>query len=735
MPKKSPTSDAPVPFGPKYVDVRAIPVGIYGRVSTDHQVGFRFDSCEHQVLVCRDYIRRMLSHGWFEAGCFVDQAYPGANMDRPGIRALMAEIAAGKIKIVLIYKLERILRSTYEWAKFSKFLEAHGCRLLTPYDDHSDCSAAGRFKTNMLVTMSEYERANVAEKTVDKMRAQARHGMWGGGHIPFGYDYDRNMQQLRRNPTEARVVTRIFQQAAELIPLGEIADRLNSIGVRTGQRWKKDAARNRQAIGQKPFRTDVLRKVIQNPLYRGVVRFRAEEFQGQHEALVTPEVWDQANAAIAETKRKPKVRLRPLDKYANLLKGMVVCSYCGVPLFSRASGKDRLDGKLYRYYACVVAKPADEGDPCTLGSVAAQPLEDAIIGFLSHPDLGHFASESLMEIPAADVALRRKLTAELAGIDAELEKVQTRTQNCLDVIAEEGLQGIKQELTDRLAGLQAQKQPILVRRAQCRQQLTTLDEQTFNRARICHAFERLARLLPNMERERQRQLFFGLFESIQITRFRRSRDYKVNDDSEQVLKLGFRFRLSNFVEAMERDVVIDDRTVRTPAYGRRLLEIDGQIALGRKSRVKIVAPFQMEIGSEAAVAPVMIEQVKHPIHRATNWEVELERGISVRALALKENVSASLVSFHLKLLRLAPEIQIFVRELSTPAEVEFFSLRKLALLSELDRETQLTRFKTWQRRFSTITTPNAPAPLRHEFAEPPTLPDDDGGSVKGTLFA
>lgn len=704
--------------GPLQPTFTPIPIGIYGRVSTDHQVGYRFDSCEHQVQVCREYIQRMASRGWYEAGCFVDQAYSGSNMDRPGIRALMAQIAAGKIKIVLIYKLERILRSTYEWAKFSKFLEDHGCRLLTPHDDHSDVSAAGRFKTNILVTMSEYERANIAEKVVDKMRAQARRGMWSGGYIPFGYGYDRNLQQLRRNWREARIVSRIFQQAAELLPLGEIAERLNQEGYRTAQRWEKDADRNRQSVGDKPFRTDLLRKVIQNPLYRGVVRFRAEEFPGQHEALVTPEVWEQANAAIAGAKKERTPRLRPQDKYANLLKGIVVCLHCGVPLFSRASGKDRSEGKHYRYYACVVGKTLNEGVPCTLRTIAAQPLEDAIVGFLGHPELGRIASGSLGEIPAADVALRQQLTAELAGIEAELTIVQTRTQNCLDVLTEEGLQAIKPELTDRLAGLQTQKQPILVKREQYRQQLRALDEQTFNRARISHAFERLARLLPNMERERQRQLFFGLFESIQINQLKRSRDYKASGDSEQVLKLRFRIHLSNFVDAMERDVVIDDRTVRSPAYGQRLLEIEGQMALGWRGRIKIVAPFQMEIDPDADAAPVVIETVKHPIHRATKWEVELERGTSVRALALKESVSASLVSFHLKLLRLAPEIQIFVRALSTPAEVEFFSLRKLALLSEEDRETQLVRFKGWLRRFSTVTTPNAPyARLPESVAE------------------
>ena len=134
------------PVGHPQSTFTPIPVGIYARVSTDHQIGFRFDSCEHQAVVCRDYIQRMSSCGWYEAGCFVDQAYSGAHMDRPGIQALMARIAGRKIKIVLIYKLERILRSTYEWAKFSKFLEDHGCRLLTPDEDHSDDSAVGRLK-------------------------------------------------------------------------------------------------------------------------------------------------------------------------------------------------------------------------------------------------------------------------------------------------------------------------------------------------------------------------------------------------------------------------------------------------------------------------------------------------------------------------------------------------------------------------------------------------------------
>ena len=80
-----------------------VPVAIYSRVSTANQVGGRFDSCESQAAVCRDFIAKHAHDGWFEVACFSDPAYSGGSMNRPGVRALMRQIEAGEIKIVLIY--------------------------------------------------------------------------------------------------------------------------------------------------------------------------------------------------------------------------------------------------------------------------------------------------------------------------------------------------------------------------------------------------------------------------------------------------------------------------------------------------------------------------------------------------------------------------------------------------------------------------------------------------------
>ena len=101
-----------------------MPVAIYSRVSTANQLGGRFDSCESQAAVCRDYIANHANDGWFEIACFSDPAYSGVKINRPGVRALMRQIEAGEIKIVLIFKLERVLRSTDGWGPFRSFLPA-----------------------------------------------------------------------------------------------------------------------------------------------------------------------------------------------------------------------------------------------------------------------------------------------------------------------------------------------------------------------------------------------------------------------------------------------------------------------------------------------------------------------------------------------------------------------------------------------------------------------------------
>jgi len=259
----------------------SVPVAIYTRVSTDNQVGGRYDSCEYQAEACRQYIENQGHLGWREIACYTDLAYSGGSMKRPGIRALQTDISAGLIKVVIIYKLERMLRSTYEWCRFSRFLEDRDCRLVSPQEDLSDGSASGRLKTNILMSFAEYERLNVSEKTKAKMHALAQRGIWCGGVVPFGYDYDYQLQKLAPHQTEAPVVKQIYDWAANLMPLNRIGAELNRQGCQTRVRWIRRRNGHRQQIGGKPFRLDTLAMLIRNPIYKGVIRYKDQEYPGR----------------------------------------------------------------------------------------------------------------------------------------------------------------------------------------------------------------------------------------------------------------------------------------------------------------------------------------------------------------------------------------------------------------------------------------------------------------------
>jgi len=683
---------------PTAQELRTVPVAIYTRVSTDGQTGHRFDSCEHQANVCRDFINKKHSAGWFEFGHFSDEAYSGATLDRPGIRRLMQCIAAGQVRVLLIYRLERILRSISEWTRLVDFLDLHGCRLLSPTEDHSDASASGRLKTNMMMSFAEYERTNVAEKTRSKLSAQARRGLWGGGHIPYGYDYDRAHQRLKPNPVEAAILQRIFNRASELISVGQIARELARDNILSGVRWEKGENRERKRVGGKPFRTDILRKLIRNPLYRGVICHSGREYPGQHEALVSADIWERANAAIAEAKRKPKLPLRAWDKNSNLLKGILVCAVCKQPLFAKASGNDAEDGPRYRYYVCK-GTPTDttREQACYLGGVPAIRLEDLVVTFLSCIGRQDSTVDRVSDLPRLLRPKQGQLSGDLASVEQNLQALQAKIRNCTEVLAHGGIEMLRPELSEQATELSRQRQPLLVRREELRQQLQTLNGHLFDVARLKHAFERLGRVLVTLPRMELRALLVTLLERIEIREIERSNWFKILLPGDRLFRLGVWIRTEEVVSAMERGAVIDDTT---PPKRSQVIELDAEVLVGRSRRTKIIAPFRIDLDGPTLMPPPAQESPQHPICRATKWSKQIVDGTGVRAIARKERISPSLVSLHVKLLRLAPEIQGCLRDLTSGKALKHFSLRKLAALAELPHERQQVEFAVLRSQFN-----------------------------------
>jgi DNA invertase Pin-like site-specific DNA recombinase len=688
MPAISPIS-APVATG-------SLPVGIYARVSTFNQVGGRFDSCESQAVMCRDYLNKhAAAEGWHEFITLTDAAYSGANMNRPGMQALMHHIETGAVKVVLIFKLERVLRSTHEWVPFRALLRKHGCRLVSATEDISDETPSGRLKNKIVMSVNEYERDNTAEKIHLKLVEQAKRGMWTGGNVPYGYVFDAELQGLKPQLEEATVLRRIYEQAARLVPLTEIAEQINETGHRTRTRTWRSRHGIKYLVGEKRFRTDILRRLIMRPLYAGRVRMHGVEYPGQHEAIVSQDLWERANAAITQVLQPARCRLRARDKHFHVLKGIVLCGCCGRAMVPNASGKRDPSGQLYRYYTCGHAHKDRTDARCPVRHVSASALEAAVIGFLGecsqHPDvLGATSAQAQRRAEAERTPLRAKLTE----LDRTLADLTQQLRHCAQAVARGGIDFLGDELRQEAAALHQKRQTLMVEREQARQDLAACEQRSLDPERVRRSLARFGELMPTLSPEQQRDLLLLFLERVEV----RPAVKPAPDSCARHIELRLKVRVHRLIEGMEERLVIDagDRRALPAVAATRPLLLQTDVAVRQAGGVALLSPFARTLLTSKrtptprpAPAPV-----QHPLHRARAWQRRLEAEPKLKRidLAKAEGLTPGAITHCLKLLQLVPAIQERLLNLSTPAEMRRFSLNQMKALAELPPDEQLLRF-------------------------------------------
>ncbi len=678
----------------------ALAVAIYTRVSTANQVGGRFDSCESQAAVCRDFIAKHASDGWFEVACFSDPAYSGGTLDRPGIRALMRQIEAGEIKVVVIFKLERVLRSTSEWAPFRAFLKTHDCQLVSVTEDISEATPSGRLKNNIVMSVNEYERDNTAEKIRIKLNEQAKRGFWTGGQVPFGYVYDETLQGLSPHSTEAATLRRIFEMAASLTSLTTIANTLNDEGLRTRARIFNRRNGDKQNIGEKRFRSDIVRRLITRPLYAGRVRMNGKEFPGQHAALVSDDLWERANAAIRPAALPAPRRFRNRDKHFHLLKAVAFCGYCGRAMIPNASGKLDPDGKPYRYYTCGYAHKERTDAKCPVRHVSATALETAVVGFLGacsqHPDALAATTAHAKTLRQTD---RAPLRARLTALERTLANIGDQLRNCARILILGQATALDDVLREQAEALNTDKQRLLVEREQVRLELAACEEGDIETARVSQALQKFSELLPSLSPNEQRDLVMLFLERVEV----RPSSLPAGKLAAGVrlLELRLKLRVNRLVEGMAERLVIEERVQRADsAAPTRPLVLTLDVSLAPSSSavkpVTLLAPFPCELGiTRRATAPEPESPpMLHPIHRARAWRrrLDTERGLNQLKLAAEEGLSPGSITHHLKLLQLADTIQAKLLDLTKPEDVRRYGLNQMKALAELPHDEQLKRF-------------------------------------------
>ena len=176
----------------------------------------------------------MRAGAWFPDR-YDDGGLSGASLDRPALQTLLADVRAGKINIVVVYKVDRLTRSLADFAKLVELFDQHGVSFVSITQSFNTTSSMGRLTLNVLLSFAQFEREVIGERVRDKIAASKRKGIWVGGPVPLGYRcIDKKLVVV---PEEAEAVRTIFTRYLELGSMGALIAELDRQGIRTKAQW------------------------------------------------------------------------------------------------------------------------------------------------------------------------------------------------------------------------------------------------------------------------------------------------------------------------------------------------------------------------------------------------------------------------------------------------------------------------------------------------------------------
>lgn len=313
---------------------------IYTRKSTEDGLEQDFNSLDAQREACEAYIASQKHEGWvLLAKPYDDGGISGGHLDRPGVQALLADVDAGLVDQIVVYKVDRLTRSLTDFSKLVDRLDAAGASFVSVTQSFNTATSMGRLTLNMLLSFAQFEREVTAERIRDKIAASKARGLWMGGNIPFGYNKDG--RTLRINEEEAQIIRKLFQDFAEGQKVGDIAENLRRKGIRTRARVNA----NGKQTGGKPFARGHLYEILSNPIYIGKIRHKHKVHDGRHEALISDDLWERVQRRL--DKNNQGQRTGNSYRRSNLpLLGKLLCAL-GAPFVASHS---RRKGRRYDYY-------------------------------------------------------------------------------------------------------------------------------------------------------------------------------------------------------------------------------------------------------------------------------------------------------------------------------------------------------------------------------------------------
>ena len=290
----------------KPADNRVVRCAIYTRVSTDAGLDQEFNSLDAQYDASSAYICSQAHAGWtLTKKRYDDGGFSGGSTDRPAPQQLLADVAARKIHIIVVYKVDRLTRSLADFAKLVELFDAHGVSFVSVTQQFNTTTSMGRLTLNVLLSFAQFEREVTSERIRDKIAASKRKGLWVGGNVAFGHELKEG--KLVIHQAEATSVRYIFQR---YLAIGGVNLLVKDLKEQSIKSRLKQLSTGRTRAGE-PFMQGALFYMLRYRFYVGEVLFKGEILPGRQPPLLDRTLFDAVQAKLtAQWKHRTTTRLK-----------------------------------------------------------------------------------------------------------------------------------------------------------------------------------------------------------------------------------------------------------------------------------------------------------------------------------------------------------------------------------------------------------------------------------------
>ena len=504
---------------------------LYTRVSTEMQVdGYSLEAQEDHLRKAADL------HDLKVIKVFSDEGKSGKNVTgRPEYQEMMRRIQNDNedgVDYVLVYKLSRFGRNAADVLANLQIMQDYGVNLYSVEESIDSAGAAGKLMISVIAAVAEIERENIRVQTMAGREQKARDGRWNGGQAPYGYAIKDGALVI--NDTEAELIRLIYDKFLNTnLGLNGVAKWLNDNNIRK---------RTRQNGKYTRISARFVKGVIDNPVYKGMIAYgrqRTEKiagtrnefhmmkqadyglYDGQHEPIIDPDVWQAAQTKRAENAFK-RERVHSLE-HAHIVSGLLKCPVCGASMYGVVNRKRRPDGTYYAdmwYYVCKNRKIVG-GEPCGYKTHLRQDIINHQVRAVVQEALRNmdFTDEVLKTIGADGDTDR--LREDLKGLESDRRKESLKKTKLLQKLSEldpddecydamyDDLQGVLREHTQSIAALDA-------RIAQVSAAISTAESQAVTAEQVYKVIDALWDRIDQIPDMEQKGVMQALIDSVQI---------------------------------------------------------------------------------------------------------------------------------------------------------------------------------------------------------------------------